>query len=169
MVVSAFINKIKRYRNQEMICSSMLFDSIEFEVNCKRKTKLFQLMKRIDLSLNMDDFAQVLEQPAGQADLGLTVVVPPPSSVRFSGLLVTHEFRVKSGMSTVLEPLATDLSLRGTIELHNAASYTSWSSGNPFLRQSISLQSIMKSIPPCPPTTLAISPICFTIAGEYFS
>ena len=70
MVVSAFINKIKRYRNQDMTCSSMLFDSIEFEVNCKRKTKLFQLMKRIDLTLNMDDFAQVLEQPAGSGRPG---------------------------------------------------------------------------------------------------
>src|SRR5688572_6008697 len=78
----------------------------------------------------------------------LTVVVAPPSNVRFTGALVFHAPRVKSGISTVLDFLDTDLSLNGMIELHAAASYTSWSSGRPLRKQSINLQSIIKSIPP---------------------
>ena len=37
------------------------------------------------------------------------------------------------------------------------------------VKQSIKRQSIIKSIPPCPPTSLAMAPMCLTIGGVYFS
>jgi len=52
----------------------------------------------------------------------LMPVVPPPAKVKFTGLLLCHEPQVKSGTSIELERLATDHSLNGPIELHNAAS-----------------------------------------------
>ena len=54
----------------------------------------------------------------------LTPVFPPPSNVRSTGLLVCHAPRVKSGISTVMDFLPTDLPLSGKIQLHDAASYT---------------------------------------------
>src|SRR5262249_43680191 len=75
----------------------------------------------------------------------------------------------KSGKSIVFPFLATDCSLNTPTALHAAASYTSSSSGKPLRRQSIVLQSMIKSIPPCPPTSLAMVQMCFTIGGEYFS
>ena len=100
--------------------------------------------------------------------MDLTFVVAPPFKVRSTGLFVCHPPRVKSGMSTVLDFLATERSLNGIRQLHAAASYTSWSSGKPLRRQSISRQSIMKSIPPWPPTSLAMAPIWLMTGGEYF-
>src|SRR5690554_2134029 len=84
-------------------------------------------------------------------------------------MLVFQEPFVKSGISIGMERLATDHSLNGPNTLQDAASYTSISTGKPFLRQSINRQSIKKSIPPWPPTSLAISCILFTIGGLYFS
>src|SRR5436190_12902622 len=99
----------------------------------------------------------------------VTFVVPPYSSLISTVWLVFQEPEVKSGTSIELERFATDHSLKGAIELHAAASYTSISSGSPLRRQSIVLQSIKKSMPPCPPTCLANSPTFFTIAGWYSS
>src|SRR5690606_3518404 len=65
-----------------------------------------------------------------------------------TGSLPCQEPPVKSGISIGCERLATDHSLSGKIALHEAASYTSWSKGSPLRRQSISRQSIRKSIPP---------------------
>ena len=60
-----------------------------------------------------------------------------------------------------------DFSLNGATALQSAASYTSWSSASPLRRQSMRRQSIKKSMPPWPPTSLASSPIFFTMAGSY--
>src|ERR1035437_5769356 len=86
-----------------------------------------------------------------------------------TGLFFCQAPPVKSGILIELELCATDHSLKGLIELHKAASYTSSSSGNPLRKQSIVLQSIRKSMPPCPPTSFANSPTFFTISGWYFS
>src|SRR5690606_6885136 len=78
----------------------------------------------------------------------ITLVLPPDSRWIWCTLLPFHLPIVKSGMAIAWEPLATDHSLSGPTTLHAAASYTSISTGNPFRRQSINRQSIIKSIPP---------------------
>jgi len=98
-----------------------------------------------------------------------TPVVPPCCREMSTGLLCCQAPLVKSGMSMELERLATDHSLSGPIALHAAASYTSMSTGKPLRKQSIRRQSIKKSIPPWPPTCLAISPNFLIMAGVYFS
>ena len=70
------------------------------------------------------------------------------------GLLVFQAPRVKSGTLMELDRLGTDHWLKGTMELHAAASYTSWSSGSPLRRQSISRQSMSRSVP------TGAAPIC---------
>ena len=57
--------------------------------------------------------------------ISLTFVVAPPFKVRSTGLFVCQAPRVKSGISTVLDFLATDRSLKGIRQLQDAASYTS--------------------------------------------
>ena len=63
------------------------------------------------------------------------------------GWLVFQAPAVKSGISIELERFSTDHWLNGTMELQAAASYTSWSSGKPLRRQSISRQ-LSRSAPP---------------------
>src|SRR5690606_31040989 len=93
-----------------------------------------------------------------------------PSDNELSTLaFVFQEPPVTSGISIGALRFATDHSLNGLTTLHAAASYTSISIGSPFRKQSINRQSIIKSIPPCPPTCLAKSPIFLTIGGVYCS
>lgn len=97
----------------------------------------------------------------------LTPVVPPSFKVNSTGGLVSQAPLVKSGTSIEFKRLATNYSLCGAIALQSAASHTSSSSGSPLRRQSISRQSIIKSIPPCPSIFLAILPIFFTISDSF--
>ncbi len=53
------------------------------------------------------------------------------------GVLLSHAPAVKSGICIELELLRTDHSDNSTTELKAAASYTSWSSGKPLRRQSM--------------------------------
>src|SRR5690606_14020675 len=99
----------------------------------------------------------------------LTWVVPPPSKERLTGWFVFQNPAVKSGTSMELDRFATDHSLKGAIALRSTPSYTSSSCGRPFRSQPIKRQSIMKSMPPCPPIFFAISPTLVTISGVYCS
>ena len=77
------------------------------------------------------------------------------------GFAVRQAPRVKSGISTGTPPRLSLSAEHGTIALQLARSYTSMSSGSPFCRQYAQRISMMKSMPPCPPTFLAISPTLF--------
>src|SRR5690625_1845309 len=96
----------------------------------------------------------------------MIAVVPPRSRLISMPLtLVLQAPPVKSGTETELKLLATDHSLSGPTELQRAASYTFISRGSPLRRQSIRRQSMIVSIPPCPPTCRASSPTRRVISG----